>query len=98
VVRLVRVGDLAIGILAALAGFTAAIWLLLLWVGDRATESFELSPDALDPIRGARDPMAIYDHGPFIAMPEHLKTEDEMVSWMTKDLPKLIAETPRPRV
>ncbi len=91
-------GDLAIGILAALAGFTAATWLLLLWVGDRATTSFELSPDGLDPILGTRDPVAIYDQGPFIEMPEHLKTHDEMVAWMTKDLPKLLAETPRPRV
>ena len=90
--------DLAIGILAAVAGFTAAIWLLLLWVGDRASASFQLAPDRLDPILGVRDPMAIYDHGPFIPMPEHLKTRDEMVAWMTKDLPKLLAETPGPRV
>jgi hypothetical protein len=92
------VADLAIGILAAVAGFTAAIWLLLLWVGDRATASFQLTPDRLDPILGARDPMAIYDHGPFIPMPDHLRTRDEMVDWMTKDLPKLLAETPGPRV
>ncbi len=91
-------GDLAIGILAALAGFSAAIWLLLLWVGERATTSFEMSPDGLDPNLGPRDPVAIYDHGPFIPMPEHLRTQDEMVAWMTKDLPKLLTETPRPRV
>ena len=92
------VGDLAIGLLAALAGFSAAIWLLFLWVGERATASFDQTPDRLDPILGARDPMAIHDHGPFIPMPEHLKSRDEMVAWMTKDLPKIIAETPRPRV
>ena len=90
--------DLAIGILAALAGFSAAIWLLLLWVGDRAGASFESAPDGLDPILGARDPMAIHDQGPFIAMPDHLKTRDEMVAWMTRDLPKLLNEPPRPRV
>ena len=91
-------GDLAIGLLAALAGFTAAIWLLLLWVGERTTASFDTAPDRLDPILGARDPMAIYDQGPFIPMPEHLKSRDEIVAWMTTDLPRLLAETPRPRV
>ncbi len=91
--------DLGIGILAALTGFVAAICLLLLWVGDRTGTAFERSPDPLDPILGPRDRLEIRDsQGPFIPMPPHLKTQDEMVAWMTRDLPKLIAESPRPRV
>ena len=43
-----------------------------------------------NPITGPRDRIAIYDQGgPFIAMPERLQTRDEMVEWLTKELPKL---------
>ncbi len=42
--------------------------------------------------------MAIYEsHSPFIPMPENLRTNDEMVEWMTKELPKLTAEIANPR-
>ena len=91
--------DLAIGLLAAFTGLVAALCILLLWVGDRTGTAFERSPDPLDPILGPRDRLEIRDsQGPFIPMPPHLKTQDEMVAWMTHDLPKLIAESPRPRV
>jgi hypothetical protein len=30
-------------------------------------------------------------------MPNHLKTSDQMVDWMTKELPKLTAEIANPR-
>jgi hypothetical protein len=79
--------------MAAFVGFVGAIWLLLLWVGDHATTSFEMSPPPLDPILGAQDRVEIHEsNGPFIPMPDHLKTHDEMVAWMTKELPKLTAD------
>ncbi len=93
------VADLAIALLAAGAGFLGMLFLLLLWFGERTTSSFDLSPDVLDPILGARDRVAIYDvGGPFIPMPGHLNTRDEMVRWMAEDLPKLTAELPKPPV
>ena len=82
--------EIAIGLLAAVAGFIAALGLLVLWVGDRAAS--EVGADNLDPIIGARDQIAIYEPlSPYIPMPDHLKTRDEMVAWMTKELPKLTA-------
>ncbi len=87
--------DLAIALSAAILGFIAALWLLLLWVGDGA-----VAPENtwLDPIMGERDRVGIYEsYGPFVPMPEHLKTHDEMVAWMTKELPRLTADRPTPR-
>jgi hypothetical protein len=88
--------DALVAVLAAVAGFFAAIWLLLLWVGEHTGAAFDRSPDPLDPILGPRDRIVICEGGePFIPMPEHLRTHDEMVSWMTTELPKLTAgETP----
>jgi hypothetical protein len=80
--------DVAIAVLSAFAGLTAAVWLLLLWVGDGATDP--LDERYLDPILGARDPIAIHrSEEPFIPMPAHLKTRADMVAWMTGELPKL---------
>ncbi|MFC4171500.1 hypothetical protein ACFOYU_05435 [Microvirga sp. GCM10011540] len=77
------------------AGFFTAIWLLILWVGDAA-----VTPEmdsGLDPITGVRDQVGIYEsYESYIPMPDHLKTQDEMVAWMTKELPKLTAEISTP--
>ncbi len=79
--------DLAIALLAAVTGFLTALWLLLLWVGDGAVAA---EPDAVpDPFDEAG--------ASFIPMPDHLKTRDEMVAWMTQELPRLTANTPTPR-
>ncbi len=88
--------DLAISVLVVFAGAVGMLLLLLTWFGSRSiTPEIE---DDLDPILGARDPMAIYEsHGPFIPMPVHLKTNDQMVDWMTKELPRLTAEIANPR-
>jgi hypothetical protein len=83
--------DLTIALLSALAGFVCVLWLLLLWVGDGAGSA--IAPGLDDPITGPRDRIAIYEsYGPYIPMPDHLKTADEMVDWMTKELPKLTAD------
>jgi hypothetical protein len=82
--------DLTIAVLAALSGFIGMLWVLLLWVGDGIANP--VVPYGDDPITGHRDPVAIYDsHDPFISMPERLKTHDEMVAWLTQELPKLTA-------
>jgi len=91
-----QVADLAISLLVVLAGAIGMLLLLLTWFGSRSiTPEIE---DDLDPILGPRDPTAIYEsHSPFIPMPAHLKTSDQMVDWMTKELPKLTAEIANPR-
>jgi hypothetical protein len=91
-----QVADLAISLLVVLAGAVGMLLLLLTWFGSRSiTPEIE---DDFDPILGPRDPTAIYEsHGPFIPMPPHLKTSDQMVDWMTKELPKLTAEIANPR-
>lgn len=90
------VADLAVSLLVVLAGAVGMLVLLLTWFGGR-TITPEIEDD-LDPILGVRDPMAIYEsHGPFIPMPGHLRTNDQMVEWMTKELPKLTAEIANPR-
>ena len=96
IARKEQVADLAISLLVVLAGAVGMLLLLVTWFGSRSlTPEIE---DDLDPILGARDPMAIYEsHGPFIPMPAHLKTSDQMVDWMTKELPKLTSEIANPR-
>jgi hypothetical protein len=85
------VADLAVALLAVLAGSMGMLLLLLLWFGD--THSNPVVPFADDPIMGAKDPVAIYEsHGPFIPMPDHLKSHADMVAWMTTELPQLTAQ------
>ena len=90
------IANVTIALLATIAGFITALWILLLWVGDGASPA-DMEGD-LDPILGARDQPAIYEsYGPFIPMPDHLRTHDQMIAWMTKELPKLTAEISNPR-
>jgi hypothetical protein len=54
---------------------------------------------AVDPIISPGLRIKVYDSGgPFIPMPNHLKTRDEMVAWMTKELPKLTTDMQNRRV
>jgi hypothetical protein len=87
--------DLALSMLAIVAGSLGMLLLLLLWFGSRTLEpDFESD---LHPILGLRDPVEIHDtHGPFIPMPETLRTADQMVEWMTKELPRLTADLQKP--
>ena len=85
-------------ILAALARLTVAIGLRFMWISHRIPRAHRNRPTATDPITGSRDRVAIYDlGGPFIPMPAHLRSADEMVAWMTKELPKLTAGISKPR-
>jgi hypothetical protein len=79
-------------------GWIGALALLFLW-----TFSQLLRPDrvhsAVDPITGARDRRAVYrPSGPLIQphpnvlvpIPDHLTTQEEMVAWMTKEMPEAV--------
>ncbi len=93
-------------LLAFLSG-GGALSLALLWIANRVRWRPDAAPSGIDPILGAKDRVAIYRpsgplirHHPqvFIPMPDRLSTQDEMVAWMTKELPKLVHEatdTPR---
>lgn len=83
-------------VLLAFAGLAGYIGLRLMWISHRPPRPRSFRRRAIDPITGAKDRMAIYDSGgPFIPMPAHLTTKDEMVAWMTKELPKLTADPPK---
>jgi hypothetical protein len=82
-----------LALLAAAIGFILALGLAMFWIGNRVTMPLSIRTCSVDPILGARDRVAIYDsHGPFISMPDNLKTHQEIVAWMTKELPKLTAQ------
>lgn len=86
--------DLAVSLLVILAGSIGMLLLLLLWFGDG---SAALQPEGeLDLILDEEGQRAVHNaDDPFIPMPDHLKTRDEMVAWMTKELPKLTAGASR---
>ena len=76
-------------VLVILAGFFGMVWLLTGLFGGRApivpyAEAF--TPD------GDVHPAAADDEAPFIPMPSHLKSHEEMVDWMTTELPRLTEE------
>jgi hypothetical protein len=79
--------DLSMTVLLTLLG-AAVIFLVPLWLSRRTTDPTMTSP--VDPILGAKDQAAIHDTDTsFIPLPDHLRTNDEVVAWLTKDLPKL---------
>lgn len=87
--------DLAISLLVILAGSLGLLLLLLIRFGGKTIEP-DIASD-LDPILGAKDQVAVYDtYGPYIPMPSHLRTADEMVAWMMNDLPRLTADMQKP--
>jgi hypothetical protein len=83
----------------ALAMLTGAIGLRYMWISHRPPTLCSAKPTAVDPIISLELPIKVYDAGgSFIPMPNHLKTRDEMVAWMTKELPKLTADMQNPRI
>lgn len=81
----------------------AGLLLICLWAISRMMRP-DGEPSGVDPILGARDRVAIYRAGGsliqphrdvFVPMPDHLKTREEMVAWMSKDLPKVIENAAR---
>jgi hypothetical protein len=79
-------------------GWMVALALILLWSFSRLLRP-DGEPSGVDPILGSRDRVAVYrPSGPLIQpppnvlvpMPDHLKTLEEMVVWMTKEMPKAV--------
>ena len=80
--------DLAIGLLCALIGFVGSVWLLLVAFGGDMEDPVEpFADDAFSRTDEAGSDPSI----PFIPMPGHLRTREEMVHWLTAELPKLTA-------
>jgi hypothetical protein len=90
--------DFELVLMTALAGLAGVIGLRFMWISHRIPMPRTIKHTAIDPIAGAKDRVAVFDpDGSFIPMPNHLKTNDEMVAWMTEELPKLAAGKARPR-
>jgi hypothetical protein len=88
--------DLEIIFFTALAMLTGAIGLRYMWISHRPPLFQSAKHTAVDPIISPRLRIKVYDlGGPFIPMPYHLKTRDEMVTWMTEELPRLTAAPPK---
>jgi hypothetical protein len=85
--------SLTLAVLIALAALISATGFALLWFTSRTTIPPSLPAAATDPLIGATDQTATHDpKSTLILMPDHLKTRNEMVSWMTRELPKLTAK------
>jgi len=81
-------------LLSAAAGFLGMLCLMLAWFGDSHARPIIPGVDGLE------DPAAsdsASGEAPFIPMPSHLNSRDEMVAWFTTELPKLTAAV-KPRV
>jgi hypothetical protein len=79
-----------------LAVLTGVIGLRFIWISHRPPPFRSAKHTAVDPIISPRLRIKVYDSGgPFIPMPNHLKTRDDMVAWMTKELPRLTAAPPK---
>jgi hypothetical protein len=87
--------DLAVSLLMVLASFLGMLWLLLFWFGDAYTSP--IIPYADDPDAPEAASEKADDVYPFIPMPGHLRTSNDMVAWMTQELPRLTAEITSPR-
>ncbi len=85
--------DFTATVLLACLG-AAGVFLVPFWISRRTTNPTIVSP--VDPILGPKDQAAIHDiDTSFIPMPDHLRTNEEVVAWLTKDLPELTAELAR---
>ena len=88
-----------LALLLGLMALTAAIGLALIRLTSRIMMLPSLPAATTDPVLRAKDQTVIHDpRSPFILMPDHLKTNDEMVTWMTRELPRLTAERHQRRV
>lgn len=88
--------DLAVSLLMIAVSFFGMIWLLLFWFGEGHARIIVPYTDAAD--LADMEASDLEASGPFIPMPNHLRTNDEMVAWMTQELPKLTAAMPNPRM
>jgi hypothetical protein len=89
--------------LILLLSLAAMLALALVWTVSRLLRPGH-EPSKTDPILGMRDRVAVYRaSGPLIQphpnvlvpMPDHLTTQEEMVAWMTKEMPKVVERDAR---
>jgi hypothetical protein len=90
-------------VVVLLIGWIAGLLLALVWaLRELLWPSSELS--GVDPIPSARDRVAVYrpsapliqpHPGVFVPMPDHLTTHQEIVAWMTKEIPKVVERATR---
>jgi ABC-type phosphate transport system auxiliary subunit len=93
------VESLTLALLLGLAALISAMGLAFMWFTTRTMMPLSLPAATTAPVLGAKDRREIHDpKSPFIQMPAYLKTHDEMVAWMTRELPKLTAEIHQRRV
>ena len=84
--------------LTAMAVITGAIGLQFMWIRHRFPKLRRTRRISFDPDLGFKDRAALHGwKSSHIPMPDHLQTNDEMVVWMTQELPKLMAAMPNPR-
>ena len=82
--------DIGTALLLVLPFAVVVLLMGIVWTLHRTTLLPSDIPSRVDPILGKRDRVAIHDtYGPYISMPKDLRTKDEMVAWMTRELPKL---------
>jgi hypothetical protein len=85
--------DFELALLLAFAGLVGAIGVHFTWISHRPPTVRRTKQRTIDFTSGAKDDAVICASGSsFIPMPDGLQTHDEMVAWMTKELPKLTAE------
>ena len=85
--------DVAVALILMILLGAGSLWLLVVWLGERLASRWSFSSRGIDPILGPKDRIAIHDSAePFIEMPPHIKSHDEMVRWMIQELPKLTAQ------
>lgn len=90
------VANLTVSLLAIVLGSLGMLLLLVMGFGGTAIEPVPESVPG--PILDPEDQATICNiEGPFIPMPDHLKTAEDMVAWMTRDMPRLTAEAQRSR-
>jgi hypothetical protein len=88
--------DFTATVLLAYLG-AAGVFLVPFLVSRRTTDPTVTSP--VDPILGEKDQAAIHNLDPsFIPMPDYLRTRDEMVTWMVRDLPRLTSRLHKGRM
>ena len=88
--------DVAIVLLSVMLCCVGVLWIVGIWISQRIHAAWSGPARTPDPITGPKDRIAIYDTGGlFIPMPDCLKTREEMVAWMTRELPKLTADAGR---
>jgi len=79
--------DFTATVLLACLGASAAL-LVPFWLSWGRTDPTLTS--LVGPMLGATNQAAIHNSDPsLIPMPDHLRTKDEMVTWLVDDLPKL---------